>query len=217
MMQELDDFRDEVDGHLFLQPLLRTLWLYRRTMQLAFAVAVICCVVAAVFAYAWAPRERIASLGFQLAFEGADRGEYPNGTKFSSAEMVSTPVLSEVFKANDLQRYTAFAKFKDAVFVLQTNRDLELLSYEYTAKLSDSKLGPVDRARLEEEFRKKRESLGSAGFSLNIRRNETLLTMPDAMLSEDYIISVDLLRTKIERILKSVVVMSEIPGHRRCA
>ena len=42
MMQELDDFRDEVDGHLFLQPLLRTLWLYRRTMQLAFAVAVIC-------------------------------------------------------------------------------------------------------------------------------------------------------------------------------
>jgi len=131
--------------------------------------------------------------------------------------MVSTPVLSEVFKANDLQRYTAFAKFKDAVFVLQTNRDLELLSCEYTAKLSDSKLGPVDRARLEEEFRKKRESLGSAGFSLNIRRNETLLTMPDAMLSEDYIISVDLLRTKIERILKSVVVMSEIPGHRRCA
>lgn len=252
MMQERDDLRDEVDDELSLQPVLRTLWSYRRTMQMAFSVTLLVCILAALFAYAWAPTERVASLGFQLTFEGADRGEYPNGTKFSSAEMVSSPVLAEVFKSNDLQRYTTFAKFKDAVFVLQSNRDLELLSYEYTAKLSDSKLGPVDRARLEEEFRKKRESLSSAGYSLNMRRNETLLKIPDALLnkilqdtvstwasltaekkgamrynipvlsknalqkdffgSEDYIISADLLRTKIERILKTVITMSEIPG-----
>jgi len=252
MLEERDDLGTETDEPVSLQPVLRTLWSYRRTMQIALAAVILCCVVAALFAYGWAPRERLASLGFQLAFEGADRGEYPNGTKFSSAEIVSTPVLAEVFKANDLQRYTDFAKFKDAVFVLQTNRDLEMLSYEYTAKLSDSKLGPVDRSRLEEEFRKKRESLSSAGFSLNIRRNERLVTIPDALLSkllqdtlstwasqtaakkgalrynipvlsrnalqkdffasEDYIISADLLRTKIERMLKTVVLMGEIPG-----
>jgi hypothetical protein len=252
MNEERDDLRAEVDEALSLQPVLRTLWSYRRVIELSLAVVVLCCVVVALFAYAWAPKERIASLGFQLAFEGADRGEYPNGTKFSSAELASTPVLAEVFRANDLQRYTDFGKFKDAVFVLQTNRDLELLSYEYTAKLSDSKLGPVDRARLEEEFRKKRESLSSAGYSLNIRRQERLLTIPDSLLSkilqdtlstwathtaakkgamrynipvlsrnalqkdffasEDYIISADLLRTKIERMLKAVMLMGEIPG-----
>ena len=34
----------------------------------------------------------------------------------------------------------------------------------------------------------------------------------DFLASEDYIISADILRTKIERILKSVVAMAEIPG-----
>jgi hypothetical protein len=255
MSEERDAFRDEdedEDEALSLQPMVRTLWSYRRAIKTALGLTLVLCVLAGAFAYAWAPKERVASLGFQLTFEGADRGEYPNGTKFSSAEIVSTPVLTEVFKANDLQRYTTFSKFKDGMFVLQTNRDLELLSFEYTAKLSDSKLGPVDRARLEEEFRRKRESLSAAGFSLNIRRSEGLIGIPNASLSkilqdtlstwasqtaekkgatrynipvlsknalqrdfltsEDYIISADILRTKIERILKSVVAMAEIPG-----
>ena len=34
----------------------------------------------------------------------------------------------------------------------------------------------------------------------------------DFLASEDYIISADILRTKIERILKSVAAMAEIPG-----
>src|SRR4051794_23410237 len=161
MSEEREAFIDDDDdqGEVSLRPVLRTLWSYRRTIQIALGITFVCCVVAGIFLYAWTPNERVGSLAFQLTFEGAERGEYPNGTKFSSAELVSTPVLSEVFKSNALQRYTTFSKFKDAMFVLQTNRDLELLSYEYTAKLSDSKLGPVDRARLEEEFRKKRESL----------------------------------------------------------
>jgi len=252
MNEEREAFMDEDEGEVSLRPVLRTLWSYRRTIEIALVVTFVCCVVAGLFVYASVPKERVGSLAFQLTFEGAERGEYPNGTKFSSAELVSTPVLADVFQSNDLQRYTSFSKFKDAMFVLQTNRDLELLSYEYTAKLSDAKLGPVDRARLEEEFRKKRESLSSAGYSLNIRRTESLLKIPDGLLSkilqdtlstwasqtaekkgavryniavlsrnglrkdflssEDYIISADILRTKIERILKSVVAMADIPG-----
>jgi hypothetical protein len=245
------DVVDEPEEELSL-PLVVTLWSHRRTIAVAMAITAICCVIAAILAYVLTPQERVGSLAFQLTFEGADRGEYPNGTKFSSAELVSTPVLSEVFNANDLQRYITFQKFKDAMFVLQTNRDLELLSYEYESKLSDSKLGPVDRARLEEEFRKKRESLSSAGYSLNIRRREGLVKIPNSLLSkilqdtlstwarqaadtkgatryniavlsknalqkdylasEDYIIAADLLRTKVERILKTVFEMSEVPG-----
>jgi hypothetical protein len=233
-------------------PALLTLWSYRKTIATAMAVTVVCCVIGGLLAFLLAPRERIGSLAFQLTFEGADRGEYPNGTKFSSAELVSTPVLAAVFKANELERYFPFAKFKDAMFVLQANRDLELLSYEYQSKLADAKLSPVDRSRLEEEFSKKRESLSSAGYSLNIRQPDGLVKLPDSLLnkvlqdtlstwarqaaenkgatrydiavlsknalqkdfitSEDYIISTDVLRTKIERILKTVVTMAEIPG-----
>jgi hypothetical protein len=82
------------------------------------AITATCSVIVALLVYLLAPRERVASLAFQLTFEGADRQEYPNGVKVSSAELVSTPILADVFRANDLDRYISFDKFKDAVFVL---------------------------------------------------------------------------------------------------
>ncbi len=252
MTDHHENLNDEADDELSLKPLLQTLWSYRRVILIALVAVVVCYIAGTLVVYSVVPSERLATLQFQLTFEGADQDQYPNGTRFSSAEIVSTPVLTDVFKANDLQRYARFSDFKDSMFVLQANRDLELLSYEYQAKLSDSKLGPVDRARIEEEFRKKRESLKSGQYSLSIRRSEGMVKVPavllnkilndtlstwarqaaerkgavrydipvlsknvlkkDFLAAEDYIIAVDILRTKIERILKTLAQMEEIPG-----
>ena len=171
MTRGRDDLIDEADDEFSLQPMLRTLWSYRRTIVVALAITVVTCILAGLLLYVRAPSERIASLGFQLLFDGADENEYPNGTVFSSAEIVSTPVLTEVYRANELQRYVTFPDFKESMFVLHANRRLELLSYEYEAKLADPKLTPVDRDRLEEEFATKGESLRSAQYSLNMRRS----------------------------------------------
>jgi hypothetical protein len=252
MTDHHENLNDEADDELSLQPLLQTLWSYRRVMLIALVAVVVCYIAGMLVVYSVVPSERLGTLQFELTFAGADQDRYPNDTKFSSAEIVSTPVLTDVFKANDLQRYARFSDFKDSMFVLQANRDLELLSYEYQAKLSDARLTPVDRARIEEEFRKKRESLKSAQYSLSIRRSEGVVKLPDELLNkilqdtlsawarqaaerkgavrydipvlsknvlkkdflaaEDYIIAVDILRTKIERILKTLAQMAEIPG-----
>jgi hypothetical protein len=240
------------DDDLSLQPFLQALWSYRRVMVFTFIAIVLAYVGIILIVYARQPQERVASIGVRLTFEGAEQDRFPNGTKFSSAEIVSTPVLSEVFRRNELQRYASFQDFKDSMFVLQANADLELLSYEYQTKLSDSRIGPVDRVRLEEEFRKKRDSLKSAQLSVNFRRSERLLKMPvvllnkvlqdtlstwaqqaaqrkgivrydipvlsnnvlkkDFLAAEDFVIAVDILRSTIERILKSVEDIEKIPG-----
>ena len=233
-------------------PIIRTLWSYRRTIWLGLLITMFAFVVVAVFAYIRMPRETLASIGFRLNFKGAEQDEYPNGTRFSSAEIVSTPVLEEVFKRNELQRYTPFAAFKESMFVLHANPDLEMLSYEYQAKLADNRLTPVDRARIEEEFRQKRDSIKSPAYSLNMRRSETVMNVPSAMLAKvlqdtlsiwaaqaaerkgatrydipvlsknslkldafgtaDYVITVDMLRGTLERVLASVEAMARIPG-----
>jgi hypothetical protein len=113
------------------------------------------------------PTQRVVTLPFRLDFQGADRGLYPNGTKFSSAEIVATPILMRVYSANGLQRFLSFKEFSESVFVVESNATLEELNREYQAKLSDTKLSAVDRERLEAEFRQKRESLG---------RNELAIT-----------------------------------------
>jgi hypothetical protein len=184
MTDASDDLVDEFDNDHGLNAVPSTLWAYRRTILIGFGIAAVCWLGLILLVYARVPTERVSSLTFRLTFEGAERGQYPNGTKFSTAEIVSTPVLAEVFKANSLERYFPFEVFKDSVFVLQANHDLELLTNEYQAKLADPKLTSVDRARLEEDFRTKADSFKSAEFSLNLRRSERLTKMPDALQSK---------------------------------
>jgi hypothetical protein len=185
MSERRDDSKiDELPDELSFTPVLRRLWSYRRILLLALIASLVAYLGVVVVLYARMPRERIASIAFQLTFEGAERDRYPNNTKFSASEIVSTPVLAEVFRLNELQRYAKFQDFKETMFVLQSNPDLELLSYEYQAKLADTRLTPVDRARLEEEFRKKREALKSGFFSLNFRQGDRVRNIPDALLNK---------------------------------
>lgn len=175
---------DDGDDSLSLQHAAQTLWAYRWTMVIALGALVLVFAGAMLLVYLVAPKERLATLSFRLTFDGADRDEFPNGTRFSPAEIVSTPVLSEVHRMNELQRYLKFADFKESVFVLQANADLQLMSYEYQSRLADTKLMPVDRGRIEEEFRRKRESLRSAEYSLNFQRSARALQMPDSVMSK---------------------------------
>jgi hypothetical protein len=155
------------DDEISLQPLIWTLWGYRRLIAAAVSGIVILYALVALVAYLRQPVERHVSVEFRLLFDGADRGEYPSGLRFSPAEIISTPILSEVYGANQIERYTTFEEFKGAIFVLESNKDLDLLSYEYQTRLADSRLSPVDRARFEDEFRQKREALRQAQYTIN--------------------------------------------------
>ena len=172
------------DDEISLQPLLKTLWSYRHVISLAVAGAMAIFVVAVLAAAVLLPVERLGTLEFRLLFEGASEGQYPNGTPFSSAEITSTPVLTEVFETNDLEPYGSYEDFKNSIFVLQSNRELELLSYEYQAKLAASGLSPVDRAGIEEEFQTRRDSLTDPRFSLNVRADERVAEMPPSLVSK---------------------------------
>src|SRR6266852_1024933 len=53
--------------------------------------------IVAIILYLRAPSERITSQSFRLEFNGATQGQYPNGAKFNSADIVSLPVLLKVY------------------------------------------------------------------------------------------------------------------------
>ena len=183
-VEPVADVPDVYDNEISLRPLLRTLWSYRQVISLAVAGVIGIFAVAMLPAYVSQAVERLGTVEFRLLFQGASQGQYPNGTPFSSAEITSIPVLTEVFETNDLERYGSYDDFKNSVFVLQSNPELELLSYEYEAKLAASGLSPVDRASIEEEFQTRRDSLTDPRFSLNFKGDARVAEMPPLLVSK---------------------------------
>jgi hypothetical protein len=171
-------YGEQADDTISLRPHVDTLWRYRLIIAAALGVAALAFVAIALFLIVSAPTERVASIQFRLMFTGAAQGRYPNDTPFSPMEIVGTPVLTDVFRANDLQRFGKYEDFKESVFVQRSSPELDLLSYEYQGRLADSKLSAVDRAKLEEEYRTKRESLTDPSFSLSMRRTARLTKLP---------------------------------------
>jgi hypothetical protein len=243
---------DESDDSVSLAPLVRTLWGYRRLMLSILAGTALLCVVFGLWSYVARPAERHASLEFRLAFEGADKDEYPNGLRFARSEIISAPVLSEVYEKNELSRYSTYDDFRTSFFILESSHALELLNYQYASKLAETRLTPVDRARLEEEFRQRREALSVPQYTLSFMAPRRQAAMPESLIAkvlndvlgtwaeqaasrkgvlryqvnvlttnvllrdfvggEDYLVRVDILRDKINRILENMDVIGELPG-----
>lgn len=181
MSQELyDDSSDEIS----LRPYLETLGRYRRVIGLAVLGSIVLCATVAMGAYLVLPKERIGMLQFRLLFSGADVNQYPNGTPFNATEIVSSPVMTAVYTANDLKRYVTLSELQESMFVLHSSRAMQQLDRAYTARLSDTKLTPVERARLEDEFTEKREALRDPEYTVSIRYSERLTQLPQALMEK---------------------------------
>ncbi|HYR28297.1 MAG TPA: hypothetical protein VEU30_07500 [Thermoanaerobaculia bacterium] len=230
----------------------RTLGRYRNAILLSLTAVALACLLGSIAAYLLQPTHRVNTMEFRLDFQGAERGQYPNGTRFSTADITSTPVLMSVYNANDLKRFTSFTEFSRSVYILETNRALERLFLEYQTKLADPKLTPPDRERLEREYQLKRESVVRSEFSINYATltaagsvprsladktlNDILAAWanyaakekgalnyampvvtenildPRMLQSDDLIIAADILRTRINTILRNIEELLRIPG-----
>lgn len=156
----------------------QTLRRYRHVILTSLAAVAALCVVAIVTYILMQPSRRITSMQFHLQFDGADAGRYPNGTTFSTADIVSSPVLLAVYKANNLQDYMSFSAFSRSVFILETSRAYQNLNAEFETKLREPKLTTVDRERLEREYRDKLRGLGKFDHSINFVAPATVRHIP---------------------------------------
>jgi hypothetical protein len=164
--------------------LVSTLARYRYVILASIAIVMFVYVTLAIAAYLLAPSQEVTSIAFRVEFEGADRGEYPNGAKFSSSEIVSTPILTQVYRANSIKRFGSFSAFKRSIFIQESSRAQAALDREYQGKLSDPKLNAVERARIESEYQLKRDSLRHSEYSINFLRSRDTMRLPPMMVEK---------------------------------
>jgi hypothetical protein len=179
-----DDYyenRNPSTAPLAISHIIRTLRAYLPVIALSLATVMVGYLILAIAVYVLSPSQAVTTLRFRIDFQGADLGQYPNGTKFSGAEIITTPVLLKAYDANDLGRFTTFADFTKAIFVLESNTAHDSLSLEYQARMSDPKLMPVDRERLQREYESKLASLSKDQYSINYLRPGKFKSVPESV------------------------------------
>jgi hypothetical protein len=155
---------------------------YRFVIAISLAGVVTATLITVAAVYLLASSQTIASMPLLLEFNGANVGQYPNGLKFSVADITVNPVLLEVYSTNDMKRFVGFEQFSRAIYVLESNRALEELAAEYGVKLSDPKLTPVDRERLEREFESKRASISKSGYAIQFLLTKETKDIPHTLI-----------------------------------
>jgi hypothetical protein len=175
---------DQSDETISLWPMILTLWSRRRFLVQAMAIALAVYLAGAVGFYLRASHTKTANLQFRLAFEGIDKGVYPNGIRFSPTDIVATPVVSQVYEANNVKQYLSFPAFKNAFVVTQASAELFSLEEDYRGKLADSRLTFVDRDRLQREYNSKKEAASVSDYQLRFVRNEGFGSMPNQLVEK---------------------------------
>jgi hypothetical protein len=233
--------------------IVRTLSRYRRTIFLLLAVLGFLYGILALTVFALSPGIEITSLPFRLDFEGAENGLYPNGLNFSSTDILASNVLIRAYETTNASAYVPFRRFREAIFIQESSRELEKLNLEYQTRLADTRLTPVDRERIEREYQLRRSSLRHAEFSLNFADDSHLghvvplaererilrailnvwadladrekgavkyrlpvlttnVVTRSAVGPREYLMELDVLRARINRILTNIAELMRIPG-----
>jgi hypothetical protein len=138
--------------------LLKPLWTHRRFLVVTTTVMTVLAIVVSAVHYLWQPARWTAALEFRPVFEGAAAGRYPNGLSFAASDIIDPSVLEQVFDTNKIQDFCPRNEFRSAFFVEQRSSELQLIDSDYQSRLADTRLTPVDRQRLLDEYHARRSS-----------------------------------------------------------
>jgi len=178
-MNDLLSTPEPAESAISLSGVLRTLRAYRSAILLAMIAVGIIYSILAITSYLLAPSQRSTSQAFRLEFDGAATGKYPNGIRFSSSEIIATPILLTVYRNNHLDRFTSFDEFSRSIYVLEANSEYDRLAAEYQTRLADARLSTIDRVALEKEWSAKAAAVAKNGFSINYLRLKRTSAVPE--------------------------------------
>ena len=134
--------------------------------------------------FLWGQPVRQASvLEFRPTFRGVSDGEYPNGLPFSPTDFAAAPILDLVYDGNLIAEYCSRDVFRGGFFVEQRSDASAFLDAEYQSRLSDNRITPVERQRLQSEYEAKRDAL-PVQFRLVFVKPRPCATIPQVIVTK---------------------------------
>jgi hypothetical protein len=179
-MVDRDTLSEEERDEVSIVGLVKPLWGHRRLLVVTTVATTALAVLLSAVHFWWQPARWTASLEFRPTFEGAAAGRYPNALPFAPSDIIDPSVLDQVFDTNKIQDFCARNDFRSAFFVELRSSELQLIDSDYQSRLADTKLTPVDRQRLLDEYRARRAS-APVQYGVTFIRPAACRTLPAAV------------------------------------
>ena len=111
--------------------------------------------------------ESVTSEKMKLNFKGAELGQYPNGTKFTPTDVISSKVLTAVYSRNMLSKHgVSLEAFLSSINVYAWDPNQRAIEDKFASLLSNKKIDSVERQKLTEQYQQ--ELKNGAGRFLNL-------------------------------------------------
>lgn len=147
------------------------------------AVALLAAMAGTAYLLFGQPVRRASVLEFRPTFSSIANGEYPNGLPFAATDVAAAPILDLVFDENLISEYCNREAFRGGFFVEQRSDQSAFLDAEYQARLSDARITPVERQRLQAEYEAKRAAL-PVQFRLVFVKPRPCAAMPQVVVTK---------------------------------
>ena len=183
---DLKELQKAANDEISIIDILLTLWKKRVIIILWSIIFAVIIVAVSGVVFLRQTKYQTSELSFSLDFKGVSLGQYPNGSRFSTNDIISIPVLRKVYKDNSLEKYFSdFNEFQNTLSVYRYDFRLTILRAEYAGKLSEKKLTVEDRDKLEQEFKRKQEDiLSNSDFNLVMTAQNKLKQLPSELTNK---------------------------------
>ncbi len=167
-MSENKPIEEYQNNEISLVDILVTLWNRRGKIVIWSIICAVIIIAVGGTKYLTQAKYRASALSFSLNFSGVDKGQYPNGSRFTTNDIIGSTILQEVYNSNNLKKYYEdFNAFQSDISVYRDDFKLVFLRSEYAAKLSNKKLTVEVRDKIEADFKRlKAGVLANARFKL---------------------------------------------------
>jgi hypothetical protein len=205
----------EPDDLLVVRQTLDTLHEYRRVIALSMLLVALLALFVGFFMYFRAPIERVGTVRFRLLFDSPSQNQYPAGAPFSPSDITADPILQQVYKNNELDRFGDYDTFRSSVFVLGTSArnpaglSLNLRRTERIATMPREVMEKV----LSDALRVWAEAAiinTAASQNTNIAVSDT--TTLQRIKLDDYLVGAEILQSYVKRARRAIDVLETLPG-----
>lgn len=173
--------RDPSDDEIDIGALMARVWATKGRAMVAMLVVALAFAAYLAMDYLASDKNVTYSQAFNLTFDGIANGEFPDGSPFLISDVISSTVLSRVYRENGLESTElSLDQLRRGLNIEPYAPDYFLIIERYRSQMSGSNRTAAEIAELQQQMQSELRTASSSGMLITLQLPEGIITTDQA-------------------------------------